>query len=186
MSIARKVLLAALMALAAMAFAASTASAQEIPVEFETENGGNCNPCIVHIEGESHARDLISPGQPLVSKCHDELNARLYHGGTGEIERVGINHAVVGPGCTTVNCASPERHWPVSAAGERADATLHVTLRFCFSGFHCNGEVNLIETASHNYQLAMAQICFNGARRVEGNWATEGEPNFEIDHTPGT
>jgi hypothetical protein len=184
MRIAHKILLAALMALAAMAFAASTASAQETPVEFENENNAPCNPCVVHVEGESHIRALNVVGQPLVSECHDEFAARLRHFSGGEIEWVGVDHP--GPSCTVSNCAPPENHWPVSNVREHVDGSVEMTVRFCLSGLHCNGNVRVTELPSHNYHFAMTQLCAGGAREVEGEWRTEAEPNFEIDHTPGT
>jgi hypothetical protein len=186
MHIACKVLLATPMVVAAIAFAAGTASAQETPVEFETEAGAPCNPCVVHIEGESHIRNLFQPGQPIVSRCHDDLNARLYHNGSGEIEWLGLHHDDTFS-CIVTNCSSTpfEDHWPIVLADEQADGSAHMTWRFCFTNLHCNGGVHVTEPTSHSYHFSMQQLCFGGAYVVEGEWTSEGHQNFEIDHTPG-
>ena len=72
MLVVRKVGLLIAMALAAMALTATTASAQETEVEvINEETGVPCNPCTVHMEGESHIRAM--PSGVIVSSCHDEL-----------------------------------------------------------------------------------------------------------------
>jgi len=193
MSIARKILLLALTALAAMAFAASTASAQETLVEFENEAGENCDPCLLHIVGESLLRDRQQPGAPVVSGCIDEFNVTLYHDTTGEVEWHGEDHPDIIIGCQTTNCmANPaEAHWPISAVGETGTDTLHMMVRFCLNNGHCNGEVAVAEIDLHLYEFSMHQLCFGGAREIEGHWETETDPDtgeniedFEIDHTP--
>jgi len=193
MRIARKILLLALTVVAAMAFAASTASAQETPVEFEHENGDPCSPCLVHIEGESHIRDRTQPGAPIVSGCHDEFNATLWHDSSGELEWHGEDHEPVGIGCNTINCTlvPGEEHWTITDVGETAADTVHMTVRFCLNNLHCNAEVPATETHHHHYEFSMHQLCFGGAREVEGLWETEVDPDtgenvedFEMDHTP--
>jgi hypothetical protein len=182
----RKILTAAIMSLTAIALAASTAAAQETAVEFETEAGDPCNPCLIHAEGEASIFDATQPGQPEVSSCHNEYDMMLYHAGTGEIEWVGVTHPVdPGPGCNTVNCSNPEGHWPLSGVGERADGTVHYTRRSCLNNLHCNAEVSVTEEGAHHYLHSMDQLCFGGARRLVGTWETEGDSDFEMDHTPG-
>jgi len=196
MRIARKILLPALTALAAMAFAASTASAQT-PVEFEDEAGNDCSPCLVHIEGETHIRDRTQVGAPIITECHDEFDATLWHDGTGEIEWHGEDHPDAPIGCFTINCdhavvPPEEEHWPVSGVGEIATDTVQMTLRVCFNNLHCNWvNIPATEIGHHQYEFTMHQRCFGGAREFEGHWETEvdeitGENNqdFEIDHTP--
>jgi len=198
MRIARKILLLALTALAAMALAASTASAQT-PVEFEDEAGNDCDPCLVHIEGEAHIRDRTQVGAPIVSECHDEFDATLYHDTTGEIEWHGEIDDPIGPGCNTRNCdpvvVDPaEEHWPISNVGEIATDTVLMSIRFCLNNLHCNGvNIPAVETHHHHYEFTMHQRCFQGAREIEGHWETEVDPDtgeniedFEIDHTPDT
>jgi hypothetical protein len=192
MRIARKIMLLIAMALAAMAFTATTTSAQETEVEVIDEDTGNpCDPCSIHLEGESHIRAM--PSGVIVLRCHDEYSFDIYHDGSGEIEWVGGPHGA--PGCNILNCTVSNPHWTVSRLGERATGGEHLYLNFCFrvgpSGpeLVCEHEVNVAEQApadSHHYELTAPPIvCAGGARIIEGMWETENDGNqndMEIIH----
>lgn len=171
----RRITLFLATAFAAIAIASSAAQAQETAVAIKTEAGGACNPCVVHIAGEAS----IFAGPTEISRCHDEFTARLFTS-SGETEWVGT--ADRGPGCNTVNCIAPEHHWPITSVGETSANVVHMTVRFCLNGNHCNGEVTIFEAARHRYVFSMNQTCPTGAR-VTGGWSIEGTP-IEIDHTP--
>jgi len=186
MRIRRKTLLTAALALTAMALTANNATAQETAVEFETRTGLPCTPCVIHLTGESH---FSSPGTGMLfSRCSDDFTARIYHGGSGEIEATSMQPESVGT-CEVEDCVNnpAEAHWPVSALGETSTDAVHATVRFCWrsigTDFHCNVELDITELALHDYTFSTVSICLAGARRFEAVWETESD-NFEIDHTP--
>jgi hypothetical protein len=188
MRIARKLVLLCAMALAAMALGAGNASAQETSVEFVEETGGQCNPCIVTAEGESHIVSTFTGQQ--VSKCHDVFTSEIWHDGSGHIyDWKGTNHEVVGPGCTVTPCTDPvEKEWDITAPGETGTDKGHMTVRFCLvSGgntVHCNAEVQVSEPSLHVAQFATTVNCAFGTRRVEGSWTQvpDGGAGFEVNH----
>lgn len=171
----RKLILVAASLVIALAVTASAASAQETSIAVKTEAGGSCNPCVGHVAGEAS----VFAGATEISRCHIEATVRIYTS-SGEAELSGS--ADGGPGCNTVNCSSPENHWPVSALGERSANVIHGTNRFCLSGNHCNAEVTATEPTTHRYAVSVNQTCPSGAR-VAGSATVEGNP-VEIDHTP--
>lgn len=165
----------------AVGFAAAsvpgTAWAQESAVTVETEGGDPCNPCIVHLVGES----IIFSGVVALSRCHEELAAHLYTGGTGELEWAGT--ADGGPGCNAANCSSPENHWPILGVGETSPNTAHMTIGLCFNGTHCDAEAAISEPATHAYTFSMNHTCPSG-HRIAGSWAVEDSP-IELHHVSG-
>jgi len=185
MTTVRKIVLLVAMALSAMALAATTASAQETEVEIIDEpTGVPCNPCVVHIRGES--RILAVPPGIVVSTCTDEFNARLYHGGTGEIEWDGEPHP--SPGCNTTNClGNPgfNPHWNVNRIGELGNGVEHTNVNFCLRAganeIPCTGEVLIQEhlpVGSHDYEFRTRPEgipCAAGTRVIHGMWETEHE-----------
>lgn len=185
MRIAYKMLLVTMTAIAAMAFAVSSASAQETGVEVRQEGAtGHCNPCIVHVVGESHIRDTVTGME--VSTCADEFVARIYENGTGEVEWVGRAHGA--PGCNLVNCAPPNHHWPIHRSGELGGEVEHMRILFCLrqpnTGVQlpCEGEVRITRTMTpHIYEFRMHQRCAGGTREVEGHWFNVTD-NFELFH----
>jgi len=185
MSTARKIMLLVAMALSAMALTATTASAQETDVEIVNEvTGDACNPCLVHIRGES--RILAVPPGIVVSTCVDEFNASLYHDGTGEIEWDGEAH--IAPGCNTTNCLGGvgfDPHWEIENIGELGSGVEHTRVEFCLRAgageIHCIGEVLIQEhlpARSHEYEFRTRTEgipCVGGARVIHGMWETELE-----------
>jgi len=195
MSTARQIMLLVIIALSTTALTASTASAQETDVEVVNEVTGTfCNPCAVHIRGESRIT-AVPPGV-TVSTCLDEFNSRLYHGGVGEIEW--DNEAHVAPGCVTTNCQDlVNRHWSVGNIGELGNGVEHTNVTFCLragsSEVICTGEVLIqehIPARSHDYEFrtpAAGIPCAGGTRIVHGMWETEleggtGDQKVELVH----
>jgi hypothetical protein len=194
MTIARKLFLLCATVIAAMAFAAGSASAQETSVEFIDEPTSTaCNPCLIKAEGESHIVSTFTGQQ--VSKCHDVFEGEIYHredanGHAGHISNwLGTAHEVVGPGCTVTECAFPENEWEITNPGETGPNTGHMTVRFCLlSGgneVHCNAEVKVTEVAPHLHEFTTVANCAFGTRRVEGHWMQvidKAHPAFEVVH----
>ena len=194
MRVLRNVLLLLAMALVAMFSIATAAWAQDTEVEvIDEETGLLCNPCTVHIEGESHIRAM--PAGVIVFACHDEFFLDVYYNGFGEIAWAGTTHP--GPGCLSVNCITgTERHWPLSGFGEEGDGMEHVTYRFCLRGgadVHCDGRLRISDGGYHRYTITTSPpsgiVCANGARIVEGQWETEdphnpgeGDQEMEVVH----
>jgi len=195
MRTATRTVLLLTIALAAMASSIATASSQETDVEVVNEvTGTSCNPCSVHIQGESRIL-AVPPGVP-VSTCSDEFNARLYHGGTGEIEWTGEGH--VAPGCNTTNClGSPglNPHWAVGNIGELGDGVEHTNVNFCLRAganeIPCTAEILIQEhlpARSHDYEFRTPDFgisCAGGTRVIHGMWETEfgvGEDKVELIH----
>jgi hypothetical protein len=189
MSIARKLVLLAGMALAALALTASTASAENSPIEVINEHiepgaGDNCAPCTIHAKGEATISTSIG-GAPI-SRCADEFEGLINHNGTGEIRWTGGPHGA--PGCTVSNCIElGERHWPIFGGHEEAGREF-VIVEFCLRGggvqldIHCTAEVPIVHLGGHNYTLSLTnQECAGGAFFVTGAWEVESDPHDEIE-----
>lgn len=174
MCVARKVALLMTAVFAGAALSAGAAHAQETEVVVKTEAGAVCNPCTIHLAGESS----IFFNSIEVSRCRDEFSVRIFSNGTGEAEWAGTARGA--PGCNVVNCSSPERHWPIDPMGEYAASVVHLNVRFCLNNAHCSGEVTVTEPNTHRYSASMNQTCPTGLR-VTGGWLVEGNP-IEIDH----
>jgi hypothetical protein len=158
-------------------------------VEFVKEAGGQCNPCVFELEGESHLTSTFTGQQ--VSKCHDAIEGEIWHDGTGHVYSwVGTDHDVVGPGCTNTPCAaSGEAEWNISAAGETGPTATHVTIRLCFASggteVHCDAEFIFSEGTVHLQDLSTSATCAFGTRRVETDWKRIVDcdhPAFEVTH----
>jgi len=185
MRISHKLLLVAVTALAAMAFGASSASAQVSVAEEPT--GIPCDPtCQLHIVG---ATTLVAHipmlGEVTASACQDEFIADLTAGGTG-----GITATLSGPSCTQQPCEEP---WEVHGLTEVAPDTVDAHVEFCLAGSdgehkNCEIDVRITEVpgGSHNYALtSVGQSCINHQGievEVNGNWTTEGT-NAELVHS---
>jgi hypothetical protein len=193
MRIARKLALLLAMAFAAMALAASGASAQEA-VEVEHEGGAHCdisaNPCEVTAHGESH----LSVFGFIVSNCEDEFTASIGEDGTGHITSATLVDHSDGGDCTRIPCngvgESPaEVEWDIDNTRETAVDTGVMDVNFCLDaagnpngvGTHCNAPITVRETTgTHNYTFSTGFNCPSGVR-VEGTWTAEGTP-IEIEH----
>ncbi len=213
MRLARKLVLTAAMALAAMAMTAGTASAQEEPVNvFNEGTGVACSTatgnCDLHVAGNSVLTQHVFGAESQASACNDEFVARLGANGTGTIPTY-TNNAPVAP-CTRIKCNgvgenASEGTWPVTNTGEytAAGQTLdgHLTVRFCLDlasmpndpGVHCTVEIDVDATANHRYRFtAVNEHCPLGIPGVEaeldGTWNSEvtpdaGQEQIEIVHT---
>ncbi len=213
MRLSRKLVLIAATALAAMAMAAGSASAQEEPVNvFNEPSGTPCSfaagNCFHHVVGVSVLTTHVFGAESQASGCNDEFVARLDANGTGTIPTY-TNDAPTFP-CTRIKCngvgeAPAEATWPVTNTGEytAASQTLdgHLTVRLCLDhvldpnsiGVHCTAEIDFDATATHRYRFtAVNEHCPLGIPGVEleidGTWNTEatpgpGQAHIEIVHT---
>jgi len=187
MSSVRKVLLLVAVAVAATGMTAATASAQETEVEvFDEATGTACNPCTVHAEGES--RIITLPSGVVLSGCEDEIDVRLYHDGTGEIEWQGTS--AFSPGCNTTNCVVNSPHLRLRNMGELGTGQAHAYVKFCLRAGSteatCEAEITSQTQADHEYGLTLDAICL-GSRRFEGSWEPEStdpqDDEIEIEHS---
>ncbi len=214
MRLARKLVLTAAMALAAMAMTAGTAFAQEESVAvFSEPSGTACSTatgnCDLHVSGSSVLTTHVFGSESQASACNDEFVARLGPNGTGTIPTY-TNNAPTS-GCTRIKCndvgeGPGEATWPVTntgeytAAGQNIDG--HLMVRFCIdlasnpngTGTHCTIEIDVDATANHRYRFtAVNEHCPLGIPGVEfevdGAWDSEvtpetGQEHIEIVHTP--
>jgi hypothetical protein len=193
MSIARRVTLLCAAALATMAMAASTASAQETAIEVRDGLGNHCNPCYFHIEGESVLRVMGM----AISICEDEFEAEVYgnqtNGKQGHIYDYENDQATF-VGCNFLNCngvgeAAAESEWRIGPIGEINPDEGHMTVRTCLdneinpngAGFHCNMELHVEKgTGANHYLFASTFTCPNGVE-IDGRWETEDSPLIHDD-----
>ncbi len=208
MRLARKLVLTAAMALAAMAMTAGTASAQEEAVNvFNEPSGTACSTatgnCDHHVSGSSVLTQHIFGAESQASACNDEFVARLGPDGNGTIPTY-TNNAPVFP-CTRLKCNGSgepvaETTWPITNTGEytAAGQTLdgHLSVRFCLDnasgplnavGMHCNVELDVDATASHRYRFtAVNEHCPLGIPGIEaeldGTWNSETTPDAGQEH----
>lgn len=163
--------------------AAGSASAQSTPVEVVEEASGDpCDPCEIHLTGESHITAI--PSGVVVSRCADEFEGDIAHDGTGELVYSSASHGA--PGCNTVDCLidPAEAAASITDIVESSDAA-NMTLRICLGGVtgevHCNLDVSVDQPATHQYDLSTATLCASGTRRVEGSWQLE-DTSVELVH----
>jgi hypothetical protein len=205
MRLARKLVLLCAMALAAMALGASTASAQETPVEIWQEDGSHCEPCELHVVGSSTlaVHIPVPPFEQTISACNDEFEAELWEDefdeGGGET-RLHQGHVIdydnnAGGACTRVNCdglqQGEEPEWETYDWGETGPNEGHFRVRFCLQpnptgqGAHCDVEVHFeeVNVNHHQYMITASDTpadsneCIVGANELEvdGEWFTEEE-----------
>jgi hypothetical protein len=196
MRLARKLVLLVAMALAAMAFTAGAANAQEEPVEV-TDEISHCSlntaDCAVHVEGSSSLRlFLFGVDQGIISACTDEFVAQLRENGAGNITSYYNNASFNGP-CTRIKCNDAGENWPITNTGEYTGAQAdegHLTVRFCLDSFtdpdavgtHCNAEIQVENHGNHEYGFRANNIpcvVVPGVEvRLNGTWETEADPGF--------
>jgi hypothetical protein len=191
-------LCAALLALIAIALTASTASAQETPVEIWEEDGGHCEPCYIHAVGKS---DLEFFGIPITT-CEDEVEAEVYEDPEGDTEGTQghvysyTNNAATSAQCWRVNCngvgeAPAESEWELDEFGETGPNEGHFHMDFCLdnknnpngAGVHCpSAEIHIEESEedSHHYIVSVDYVCLNGVHWI-GQWETEGDHTDDHD-----
>jgi hypothetical protein len=181
--IARRLALLGAAVLTAMAFGASSASAQESSIELSDEIfGGHCNPCYLHFTGES----VVQMGGFNISHCIDEFEAEVYETGTGHVYHYsGTNFSMLDP-CTRQKCngvgeEGTEVEWPITNPGEISSGESHLALKICLdnkanpnaTGFHCDLEVVIEKVPdSHTLRASTIQTCA-GMVQVIGAWESE-------------
>jgi len=183
MRIARKIMLLAAMAIAAMAFAAGSASAAN-PIEIEDLASNPCNPaCVVHIDGESHLARLDTGA--IITTCADEFSAELNHNGTGPITWTGSAHGA--PGCNTTNCVIMSPRWNIASTEEVAAGQVEFLVPICLRSIvtgaesECSVDVIATDLGGGSYHFDAASACPSGVR-VELEGQTEPDEGFTIHH----
>jgi hypothetical protein len=200
MRFARKLVLLAVMALAALALSASTAMAQE-DVEIQTEPGGDhCSePCQIHVTSVTPSSLGAFVGETqvqVISSCTDEFLATLDEDGEGFIHTYENNKGQIGgEACTRQNCddaGDDESEWDTHLS-EAAGAG-NANVRFCLetapgaANVHCTANIAITEDVSvtHRYVFnAVNEHCGFVSPGVEvrlnGQWATENT-SWELVH----
>jgi len=196
MRIARKLALLLTMAIAAMALAATTASADEA-ITVANEPGSACDPtCTIHVAGES---SLAAFHVITVSACTDEFTGTIDANGNGEVDTWdGVFD--VDPGCTREQCRvqpgnTVREHWPFTSE-EIADQTVELNVEFCLSlttdmsdaaKTRCDVPAIVTESSNHDYEIGLSHECLVGPPgsqipvEVHGDWHVEGG-DFEFVH----
>jgi len=194
MSTVRRLVLSSLATCVMALIGASAASAQGTPIEVLNEGSGTevCNPCSIHLVGESSI--FAQPSGIEVSKCQDELEGVINPDGTGEVGWIPTTHDPVGPGCNVVNCIDQdEQHWPLINPVE-VEGNARMTLRVCYRALsgvaeiHCDLVVTIPQTQTHDQQLTANRLCASNTRQVQANWQTETDAHntLEVIHGGAT
>jgi hypothetical protein len=201
MRIARKVVLLCAAALVATALGASAASAQEEPVEFWKESGTHCEPCYIHIIGESEFHSIIG----AISECQDEFEVEVWEDPDEETGQQGhvynytnSDESPVQP-CTRQMCngvgePATETEWPFGDVVELGPNEGHLFIEVCLDtkanpnamGAHCLFEIDFEEHFGHHTEFSTNSSCIGGAIQFIGEWESELVPSehdaFEIVH----
>jgi hypothetical protein len=199
MQLSHKLMLLAMTTIAALALAATTASAQE-PIEIQDELGAHCgNICDLHLVGTgptSWAAYFGGTPVAVITSCNDEFVASLDENGVGFIHTY-ENDAATSPSCIRVNCASEEGEWPTRLE-EHAPGDERAHFEFCLSPendptteTHCEMEID-IDTPDpldpHHYLFnALNEHCGfvpnnpNLEVRLNGQWESENA-DWELVH----
>jgi hypothetical protein len=185
MRIAYKFTLLLTAAMAAAAFAASAASAAEAIEVVSEPNGSPCDPCSIHIVGES---SLSAFHVITISSCTDEFTGTINANATGQVNTWnGVSD--LASGCTREQCTNANgtrEPWP-GTGEEVAENAVQINIEFCLSPVgqmsdankaRCDAHAVLVEEASqnHHYSSDSSYECFFGGVPVEihGDWALEG------------
>lgn len=191
MSIARKLLFAALAAMAAMAMAASSAVANDTPVEIIDEHTGqHCGTLgstDCHIVAESTGEIELEAFGAVRSICHNSYELELDESGEGQI----VEQDLTGTDCITPPCGgSSPTPWDVHDLVEE-DGELYLTAAFCVmdplvGDIECETTVH-VEVLSHTALVADTapplSICAGsaGLLHVTGEWTAETEDGEELE-----
>ncbi len=127
MRLVRTFALIAVVAVTAVGVTATAAHAQMEPAEVSQEQlTGNehCNPCTVHIIGES-AWTIELFGE-VVTVCNIELDMEVNENGSGEF----VNQALTGSNCGLQPC--DDTHWPIET-WEAGPDDFRLEYQFCVS-----------------------------------------------------
>jgi hypothetical protein len=196
MSILRKLALLSVMALAAMAFSATSASATPLEVQHES-TGVHCGftpntDCNVHAQGE----DSLEIFGITLSTCQTEFNAEIFEDGTGWIHANFQDHPTDGD-CTRIECNGvnepiEEAEFEILSGADAPEETGTnagtMVVRFCLddtsnpdeTGIHCTAPVTVLEPTLHDYNFRLNHVCPNLVH-VIGDYTIEGSP-IEIEH----
>lgn len=184
MRLARNLVFAALAAVAAMMLAASSAVANDTPIEIIDENTSqHCNTAgsaECHIVADSVGDITLEAFGAVRSECHNAYELELDEDGTGQI----VGQTLTGPDCVTPPCGSPATPWDVLGVTEE-DGELNLRANFCvvdplFGDINCTTNVH-VEVLSHRNLVADTapplSICegSGGLLHVTGDWTGVGE-----------
>jgi len=175
-------------ALAAIAMTGSVASIAAAEEPITVAPAIVCDPCIVHIVGES---SLAVFHVITVSRCTDELFADVHSDGSGQVNTwTGVSDG--DPGCTREQCADDggvREPWPLDTE-EVAAQVVELDLEFCLSPVgnmvdaakvKCDVPATVIEQTGndHHYDIAIDHECSFGGTPVEvrADWQTEATHN---------
>jgi hypothetical protein len=168
MRFVRKIFLLALTAVAAMAFAASTASAQETPIEVIDEHSlEHCAPvpnadtggCRVHFSGELILVGHIFGIEANASDCLVELEARIDEDGEGYVYQASFTPHPT-DACTRSPCSLP---WRIHGE-EPAPGVEHIYAEFCArpdaggADTRCEVRAPLTAVGDHDYRLTFIDV----------------------------
>jgi hypothetical protein len=179
------------MSAAAMALAASSASAGPIVVSGE----GGALPATVHATTVGTTADLYQhtgTTEVLFSRCTNEFDAAITAGGAVTITPANVT--LGGAQCGRAPC--PGVNWTgqiteVAAGNERLAITFCLIPSGGGTPISCTVSIPIITTAAHDYELSTAGLpsgeagCSNLGNIIElaGAWHLEGQPNtIEISH----
>jgi hypothetical protein len=178
MRIARKLFLLALVAVAAMAFAASTASAQGIEVLHEDAPGQpHCGDgitqegCLIHAEGEILLGGHVFGIEATVSNCHVEMEAHIEGDGGISVESVVLTDHPGVDDCVRQPCQLPWLGNGEEDDPEGSGEVVHAI--FCIEPVGggtdqvCDVEVPLATTGDHQYHLLFDDLPGTGTPPCE-------------------
>jgi hypothetical protein len=196
MRITSKLLLTAVMAIAAMAFGASSASAVE-PVEIAIEGGGHISDGTeIHAVGQTPTTliaHIPGVGEVVASQCQDEFHGTIDEDGSGELDQfeIALPGTCVRQACET---GGVQEHWPFQIEEDHTTGLEMVHITFCLEatggGEHDTCELELpIEhdpEEQHHYTIVSdgadcASHTPGVSIEVHGAWELEGR-GLEIVH----
>ena len=193
MRLTRKLLLLAFTALAAMALAASTASAQGLVEITDEETGYHCTT-IVDIETDGCQLTAVSDADvrleafgSLASACHNEYNATIDEDGHGYI----YNQVLSGPDCVTPPCGgvtSPDP-WEIEVSEDLLLGGTVLEAEFCvdhpvLGRIECHLPWVQVNTSTHQPTFVLNTLFCeppNDFIHVTGSYSSASE-GLEITH----
>jgi hypothetical protein len=188
MHLARKLVLLAMTAVAAMALSAASASALTVT----DESGTHCPPVPAASHGAASGGcviDALSEGTIRLenpfggSLCTNNFTGRVDEDGNGYI----VNQTLGGTGCNLVPCAEAAGKdvWPVNLTSETTMEADFCVTAFGFLTVQChlpNVQVNLIDHNNAEFSTIGDQDCENPNFGVEGHWTATAPGGVEILH----
>lgn len=199
MRIGRKLMLLAVMAIAAMAAVAPNAFGQSVEVTDEATAGAHCptlaaGGCTAH--GSSTGNVVLTAHifgiESTVTTCTNEFDLVTDEDGNGRLQ----NQVLAGPNCTRQPCqvSGATQPWP-GVASEPANGQLRLTVNFCVEPIGggtdttCELEVPFRSTGDHDYEFGNVggtEIPCHGTAgfrgEVTGHWISEIDSTLEVAH----